>query len=298
MNPNDPIDFSDLDDLDSHIKNPQPKTVEESVEKWTSENASAQGAIYEEPCKDCHGSGRFYSYTGRYVGPCFKCKGSGKMMFKTSPETRAKRKAQAEAKKAAKAEALSQKTKQWVADHQAEFDFLTANNWSEFYRQMVVAIFNFGGLTENQLASVRKGMATAAAKAAEAAKRQEEAPKVSAVIEAFNAASESGLKRPRLVFGDIVLSQAAPNSANPGMIYVKNGDDYCGKIRQDGKFLSVRSCPQEVIEFVAKLDENVLEQAIAYGKETGVCCCCNAELTNPESIAAGIGPICAGRWGL
>ena len=33
------------------------------------------------------------------------------------------------------------------------------------------------------------------------------------------------------------------------------------------------------------------------GKDTGVCCCCGAELTDPVSIAAGIGPICAGNWG-
>lgn len=38
-----------------------------------------------------------------------------------------------------------------------------------------------------------------------------------------------------------------------------------------------------------------LDEAKAYGRETGVCCVCSAELTNPDSIAAGIGPICAGR---
>lgn len=36
-----------------------------------------------------------------------------------------------------------------------------------------------------------------------------------------------------------------------------------------------------------------LDEAKAYGRETGVCCVCSAELTNPDSIAAGIGPICA-----
>lgn len=38
-----------------------------------------------------------------------------------------------------------------------------------------------------------------------------------------------------------------------------------------------------------------LDEAAAFGKETGRCCCCARKLTNPESIAAGIGPICAGR---
>lgn len=36
-----------------------------------------------------------------------------------------------------------------------------------------------------------------------------------------------------------------------------------------------------------------LDEAKAFGVEFGVCCCCSATLTNPDSIEAGIGPICA-----
>lgn len=39
-----------------------------------------------------------------------------------------------------------------------------------------------------------------------------------------------------------------------------------------------------------------LESAKQYGLETGVCCNCGATLTDPNSIAAGIGPICASRF--
>ena len=39
-----------------------------------------------------------------------------------------------------------------------------------------------------------------------------------------------------------------------------------------------------------------LEEAAAFGHQTGRCCCCARKLTNPESVAAGIGPICAGRF--
>lgn len=38
-----------------------------------------------------------------------------------------------------------------------------------------------------------------------------------------------------------------------------------------------------------------LEQAKAYGVKTGICCVCAATLTDPKSIAAGIGPVCAKR---
>lgn len=39
-----------------------------------------------------------------------------------------------------------------------------------------------------------------------------------------------------------------------------------------------------------------LDEAKAYGKDTGVCCCCGKTLTNPESIEAGIGPVCASKF--
>lgn len=42
-------------------------------------------------------------------------------------------------------------------------------------------------------------------------------------------------------------------------------------------------------------DRMTLDQAKAFGHQTGVCCACGRTLTNPESIAAGIGPICGGR---
>lgn len=39
------------------------------------------------------------------------------------------------------------------------------------------------------------------------------------------------------------------------------------------------------------------EQAREFGRLYGVCCICGRTLTNEESIAAGIGPICSGKQG-
>lgn len=44
-----------------------------------------------------------------------------------------------------------------------------------------------------------------------------------------------------------------------------------------------------------KISADVKAAAIRYGKELGVCSVCGRTLTNPESIAAGIGPVCEGR---
>lgn len=38
-----------------------------------------------------------------------------------------------------------------------------------------------------------------------------------------------------------------------------------------------------------------LEEAKAFGALYGTCCCCGRTLTNEDSIAEGIGPICAGK---
>lgn len=39
-----------------------------------------------------------------------------------------------------------------------------------------------------------------------------------------------------------------------------------------------------------------LEDAKAWGVETGICCVCGAFLTDPESVEAGIGPVCGKRF--
>lgn len=39
-----------------------------------------------------------------------------------------------------------------------------------------------------------------------------------------------------------------------------------------------------------------LEEAADYGRRHGRCIICQAELTDPKSIAAGIGPICAQKF--
>lgn len=42
---------------------------------------------------------------------------------------------------------------------------------------------------------------------------------------------------------------------------------------------------------------DVMAAAVTYGRRTGRCGVCGRELTDPDSIAAGIGPVCASRLG-
>lgn len=61
-------------------------------------------------------------------------------------------------------------------------------------------------------------------------------------------------------------------------------------------YYRVKPFPREVdvMEAIAK---DPRAAAIDYGRQLGRCSVCNRELTNPESIDAGIGPICAGKRG-
>ncbi len=43
-------------------------------------------------------------------------------------------------------------------------------------------------------------------------------------------------------------------------------------------------------------DSMTREEAQAWGVETGICCVCSADLTDPVSVARGIGPVCARRF--
>lgn len=48
--------------------------------------------------------------------------------------------------------------------------------------------------------------------------------------------------------------------------------------------------------FVRASQKLTLEAAAAYGIATGICACCGKTLTHPDSIAAGIGPVCRRQY--
>lgn len=44
------------------------------------------------------------------------------------------------------------------------------------------------------------------------------------------------------------------------------------------------------------LDTNPKAAAVRFGKHFTICACCGAPLSDPDSIAAGVGPVCATRF--
>lgn len=274
-------------------------------------NKFKQTRQFTGPCRKCRGTGR-YNAPSTHGSRCFECDGVGSKTFRTSPESRSKAKASAGARKVKRGAEIA------AVKADAATAFRVANPaicaWIDakaptfgFAASMLAALNQWGALTEGQIGAVNKLIAKDAARTAEAAARAEAAPVadhagVDRLKLAFDTAIEyarakgRGLKMPRITIGGMTISPAKATSHNPGALYVKNGGEYIGKVK-DGRFFGVQACTEaqekQVLAFIA----DPKAAAIAYGIETGVCCVCNAQLTNEASIQAGIGPICATKFG-
>ena len=103
--------------------------------------------------------------------------------------------------------------------------------------------------------------------------------------------------RPKLRLGDFKFSPAPATGKNPGAIYIKSQDNtYLGKVA-GGKLFTVAIVGADVERDIANVINDPAAAAVAYGKRWGKCSVCNRDLTDPESVSKGIGPVCAERFG-
>jgi hypothetical protein len=250
---------------------------------------------FKEVCPACRGRKVFVSYSGRIVGPCFKCQGKGSKTFKTSPETRANAKVKAAERKA---NSIQENVDSFSQAFPEAWAWIQGNPGFDFAANMRQAVEKYGSLTEGQLGAVNRCIERNKAREAAKVARVESAPvvSVSSLEVAFANAAQNGLRRPKVRFAGLEVSLAPATGKNAGSLYVKADSVYVGKITS-GRFLCTRECSDETQTRVIATLANPKESAIAYGRETGSCSCCGRELTDPESVAAGIGPVCAGKYG-
>jgi hypothetical protein len=177
--------------------------------------------------------------------------------------------------------------------HVAEYNWITteANKGNSFAANCLYGIRRYGKPTDNMLNAVRRNLQPKPVVTGTVVKSE-------ALKEAFDRAYANGLKRPKINFGRFVVSRAPDNGANKNSLYVKQKDEglYLGKVT-GGLFFGTRECTAEVQTEVLALLSSPAETVIAYGKRTGQCAICSRELTDPESVSRGIGPICADRFG-
>lgn len=295
----------DLDDDLSDIFGGAPVTADDLAAGVALASAQ-QFKMHEERCTGCRGRGRFISYAGRDCGPCFKCKGKGVLYYRTSLTER-------EHARELTAKRKERTVDAWAAEHPVEAAWIAeAAPRFEFAASMRDALTKYGHLTERQLAAVTNAAVKSAARKAEwaeqAARESDSkaaalAVDVSAIEEAFAVASSNGLKRLALRLDDFKFKPAPATGRNAGAIYVtslvdtdREGDTlYLGKIIA-GKFNASKFISPELAARIVAAAADPKGAAIAYGKRTGSCCVCARELTDPASVEAGIGPICATKY--
>lgn len=250
-------------------------------------------------CGQCGGTGKWSGGTNRHGNSyCLACGGRG--YFTTSPEFRAKRRAAMQAKRDDKAEQLRRAVKEFAEEHPDMWaDLVKAGN--DFTASLHNQLATRGFLTENQINAWYRGWEKR--KAAIAARKAEANAKggtvnLDRIREMFDTAVASGYKKPTYRAEGLKISLAPATGRNAGALYVVEIEDdaYQGKI-EAVTFKAVREARTDTLARLQVIAADPAAAAIRYGQRTGTCSCCGRELTNHASIEAGIGPICAQKWG-
>lgn len=269
-------------------------------------------------CEHCGGSGR-WSAPGGHVygktGKCYACNGRGHFLTdaKTRRRNRVKRRESVSKRRDDAAAAFEEQNPGLIAKLTALID------WNSFAQDLQEQFLAKGFLTEGQVAAANKMIAKI-----EANRSKRDADRASASVEVdlspiramFEKAVESGRKKPTYRAEGLLISLAPASGRNAGALYVKaeGSREYGGKI-VGTKFLASREAAasdfarysyqvdaetvtveQTAAEALRKIAESPEQAAVRYGAQTGSCSICGRELTDPESVARGIGPICAGNF--
>lgn len=252
------------------------------------------------PCESCLGTGRYRGVRiHQEAVECFACKGKG-YFFKSYADRMAARAKAADRKQARIDNGLTA----FAAANPGLLEGMRKHaSWNDFLRDLLAKLEGGTALSGNAIAAAQrtidKANARDADRAAAARARVADAPRldVDKLKASIESAMSAGLKRPVLRYDGFQVSRAPDHGKNAGALYVKAGDTYLGKIA-DGRYIATREATEMgMVPCVVEAMSDPLASAIAYGRRTGQCSCCGRELTDPVSVAAGIGPICAGKFG-
>lgn len=282
-------DFSDLEgDLDAvdTPAAPQKGFLEYSVEAAHKSPASTM------PCPRCRATGQAFG------GVCYRCNGSKVVRALSSDPKNVQARERAVERKVEEKTELLERMKKFAAEH-ADVLAYCGRVKNEFTENCLRQYANEGTMSVGRMAAIANSLERAAAAKVE---RAVSAPNVAGagftkLLDGFKAAAATRLKRPKMTCGDFVFKLATERSNNPGYVYVYRGDVYKGKIAPDGKFFATRETTAEETAAIEKVGRDPFAAAVEHGKLTGQCSICSRKLTDPKSVAAGIGPKCAQGFG-
>lgn len=286
MTAKDPFAGLESDDLNATVSAPARTTTSRAPADYV----SATERAFTEKCSKCAGTGQ------TRWGVCFRCQGKGGKTFKTSPATRQ----QAKQSRVAKAQRTAEQNLEAFAIEQPAVAAWFTGSTFPFAVAMREAVTKYGSLTERQLAASNNAIDKLNAAKAQRQDRITNAPAVNAAAlsEAFAKATGSQKTAPKLYVAGLRIKPAKATSANAGALYVteRSTNLYLGKVI-GGKFHSSRECTAEQQATVLDVIADPKGAAVKHGKLTGTCAVCGRELTDQASIDAGIGPVCATKFG-
>lgn len=136
----------------------------------------------------------------------------------------------------------------------------------------------------------------------------ETAAELTPLLELFRKARDNKIARPRIKTyansKELSISLAGAESVNAGMIYLKLGGEYYGKVDLHGRLVLSRNVGNliPVAEEVPIVLRALGKDPSGFGKVHGMkynnCCFCGRGLKTKDSVYYGYGPICAEGWGL
>lgn len=183
-----------------------------------------------------------------------------------------------------------------------ESTFMDDTAWDLLYfvpGSFASSLYNADKLSDKQLAWVHK---LAVDFAAQSAPQDDAKPsQFEGLFAAFEAAKSKGAKRLTLRFDGVNVK---PNRDNTVLWVTSQSETEMGEYGMKPKYLgkvTPSGCDSRLSDIVKETimaaASDPLNAAIRYGKVSGSCSCCGRELTDPKSIEAGIGPICATKFG-
>src|ERR1041384_2600513 len=220
MNTPNPLNFDDLDDVSLVSTGKTYRQLNRTAKEIPADDISmgagrSVATVARYKCGNCHGSGKFYGYTGRLLGACRPCGGSG--LVETDPEVSRKRR-EAAAKRVAEAKAAKVAT--WMEAHPVAGAWITSRAPKfNFAAQMLTKLGEWGSLRAGQLAAVERLAAEDAKRDAERAQPRKADAEIGGagferMLKAFQTAIESGLKRLKFRVGEYAFTLPKPDSPN------------------------------------------------------------------------------------
>lgn len=290
------IDFSDLDYLpgDDESRAPAELTsyLEDSAKLAERTLRATNKQRVEHPCGKCRGTGTWVG--GYHSGPCFACHGTGKILRAANYE---KNKAARDAREQKRRDAAAA---EYDAQRQARIDafkvshpqvaaWLGANRaHNNFAASLCETVATYGNLSVGQEAAVLKALGRDQLAEAQLSTRATDLDVSS--LKGYYAVpdGETRLK--------IAVRHPGTQSKYHGWVFVDDGAEY-GSRQNYGKQAPGSTYRGRLQEQLKAILADPLAAQVAYGRLTGVCGVCGRKLEDEQSVAAGIGPICAAKFG-